>query len=184
MANYCSNHVTFTGKKEDIERLHIRFKRYNECDYFTHFAEMVLGKPLSSIIDGEFDTYAYGTKWWDFELRLEHDGLIVSGDSAWSPPLQLIAEITKVFDVEAHGDYYECGMDFAGDYSAHDGVLDDNEMTCFEYDLLCDKDYAIERLIEDINDETYDLEYVEDAFKKHLTEDEWNQVLTETKNNG
>jgi hypothetical protein len=180
MANYCSNHVTFTGKKEDIETLYQRFQKYDECEYFTHFAEMVLGKPLSPL--DELYGYAYGTKWWDFELRLEHDDLIVSGDSAWSPPLQLIAEITKVFDVEAHGDYYECGMDFAGDYSAHDGVLDDNEMTCFEYDLLSDKDYAIGRLIEDINDETYDLEYVEDAFKKHLTEDEWNQVLTETNN--
>ena len=142
---------------------------------------MVLGKPLSSV-DDKFDGYAYGTKWWDFELRLEHDDLIVSGDSAWSPPLRLITEITKVFDVEAHGNYYECGMDFAGDYSAHDGVLDDNEMTCFEYDLLSDKDYAIGRLIEDINDETYDLEYVEDAFKKYLTEEEWNEVLTETNN--
>jgi hypothetical protein len=145
---------------------------------------MVLGKPLSSIIAGEFDTYAYGTKWWDFELelRLEHNELTVSGDSAWSPPLQLIAEITKVFKVRAEGSYYEPGMDFAGNYTAEDGDLEDNEMTCFEYDLLSDKDYAIQRLIEDINDETYELEYIEDEFKKYLTEEEWNQVLTETKN--
>ena len=183
MANYCSNNVTFTGKKEDIETLYQRFQKYNECEYFTHFAEMVLGKPLS-LVDDKFDGYAYGTKWWDFDIRLGEDELTISGDSAWAPPLQLIAQITKVFDVEAYGDYYECGMDFAGDYSAHDGVLDDNEMTCFEYDLLSDKDYAIERLIEDINDETYELEYAEGEFKKHLTEDEWNQVLTETKNNG
>jgi hypothetical protein len=183
MANYCDNHVTFTGKKEDIETLYQRFQKYDECEYFTHFAEMVLGKPLSPV-DGPFDGYTYGTKWWDFELELglEHNELTVSGDSAWSPPLQLIAEITKVFDVEAHGDYYECGMNFAGDYSAHNGVLDDNEMTCFEFDLLSDRNYAIGRLIEDINDETYELEYAEGEFKKYLTEDEWNEVLTETKN--
>jgi hypothetical protein len=183
MANNCDNYVTFTGKKEDIETLYQRFQKYNECDYFTHFAEMVLGKPLSPV-DDKFDGYAYGTKWWDFSiLDLGDSSLNIQGDTAWSPPLRLIAEITKVFDVEAHGNYYECGMNFAGDYSAHDGVLDDNEMTCFEYDLLSDKDYAIERLIEDINDETYELEYAEDEFKKHLTEDEWNRVLTETNKN-
>jgi|694.fasta_scaffold131971_2 hypothetical protein len=181
MANYCSNHVTFTGKKEDIETLYQRFQKYDECEYFTHFAEMVLGKPLSPV-DDQFNGYAYGTKWWDFDVTLQDDELVVSGDSAWSPPLQLIGEITKVFDVEAHGDYYECGMDFAGDYSAQHGVLIDNEMTCFEYDLLQERNYAIDKLIEDINDETYELEYAEGEFKKHLTENEWNQVLTETNN--
>jgi hypothetical protein len=55
-------------------------------------------------------------------------------------------------------------------------------MTCFEFDLLSDRDYAIGRLIEDINDETYELEYAEDEFKKYLTEEEWNQVLTDTNN--
>jgi len=181
MANYCSNHVTFTGKKEDIETLYQRFKKYDECDYFTHFAEMVLGKPLSPV-DDQFNGYAYGTKWWDFDVTLQDDELVVSGDSAWSPPLQLIGEITKVFNVSAEGNYYECGMDFAGYYSAEDGVLIDNEMTCFEYDLLSDKDYAIGRLIEDINDEMYDFDYAESKCKEYLTEDEWNQVLTETNN--
>jgi hypothetical protein len=182
MANYCDNYVTFTGKKEDIERLHIRFKRYNECDYFTHFAEMVLGKPLSSIIDDEFDTYAYGTKWWDFDVTLQNDELIVSGDSAWSPPLRLIAEITKVFKVRAEGNYYEMGMDFAGMYTAVQGNIHNTEMTCFEYDLLQDRSYAVERVIGDLNDEMYELEYAEDHLKQHLTEEEWNEVLTKTNN--
>ena len=183
MANYCNNNVTFTGKKEDIETLYERFSKYDECDYFTHFAEMILGKPLSEV-DECFDAYKYGTKWWDFELRLGEGEMTVSGDSAWSPPLRLIAEITKVFDVEAYGDYYECGMGFAGDFSAHDGVLDDNEMTCFEFDLIQDREYAIQRLIEDIQDGCNDIEYAEDELKQHLTEEEWKQVLTETNNNG
>jgi len=183
MANNCDNHVTFTGKKEDIETLYQRFQKYDESEYFTHFAEMVLGEPLSDISTSDW-SYSYGTKWWDFELELglEHNELTVSGDSAWSPPLQLIAEITKVFKVRAEGSYYEPGMDFAGNYTAEDGALEDNELTCFEYDLLSDRNYAIGRLIEDINDETYELEYAEGEFKKYLTEDEWNEVLTETNN--
>jgi hypothetical protein len=55
-------------------------------------------------------------------------------------------------------------------------------MTCFEFDLMQDREYTIQKLIEDINDETYELEYAEGEFKKYLTEDEWNQVLTETNN--
>jgi hypothetical protein len=182
MANNCDNYVTFTGKKEDIETLYQRFKKYDECEYFTHFAEMVLGKPLSPL--DELYGYAYGTKWWDFEVTLQDDELVVSGDSAWSPPLQLIGEITKVFNVSAEGSYYEMGMDFAGMYTAESGNLDDNEMTCFEYHLLQDRSYAVEQVIGDLNDEMYELEYVENNFKQHLTEDEWNQVLTETNNNG
>ena len=181
MANNCDNYVTFTGKKEDIETLYQRFKKYDECDYFTHFAEMVLGKPLSPV-DDQFNEYAYGIKWWDFDVTLQDDELVVSGDSAWSPPLQLIGEITKVFNVSANGSYYEMGMDFAGDYSAQHGVLIDNEMTCFEYHLLQDREYAIEQLIGDINDEMYDFDYAESKYKEHLTEDEWSQVLTETNN--
>jgi hypothetical protein len=181
MANYCDNYVTFTGKKEDIETLYQRFKKYDKCEYFTHFAEMVLGEPLSDISTFEW-VYSYGTKWWDIDVTLQDDELVVSGDSAWSPPLQLIAEITKVFNVSAEGSYYEMGMDFAGMYTAESGNLDDNEMTCFEYHLLQDREYAIEQLIGDINDEMYDFDYAESKCKEYLTEDEWSQVLTETNN--
>jgi len=38
------------------------------------------------------------------------------------------------------------------------------------------------RVIGDLNDEMYELEYAEEHLKQHLTEDEWNQVLTETNN--
>jgi hypothetical protein len=55
-------------------------------------------------------------------------------------------------------------------------------MTCFEYDLTEDRGYTIERLIADINDGTISHDYAKDKCKQLLTEDEWNEVLTETKN--
>ena len=182
MANYCDNYVTFYGDQKDLETIDERFKRYREHDYFTNFAEMVLGKPIGD--RGTFEwAYSYGTKWWEFEIQDLGDGYLnIQGSSAWSPPLRLIAEITKVFNVSAEGTYYESGCDFAGNYTAEGGNLEDNEMTCFEYDLLQDREYAIERLIDDLNEEIYDLEYVEDNLKPHLNEEEWNQVLTETNN--
>lgn len=182
MPNYCDNNVTFYGDQKDLEIINERFSRYREHDYFTNFAEMVLGKPISDYSTFEW-AYSYGTKWWEFEIQDIGEGYLnIQGPSAWAPPLRLIAEITKVFNVSAEGNYYESGMDFAGMYTAEDGNLNDNEMTCFEYDLSCDREYAIDRLIEDLNDEIYDLEYVENNFKQHLTDDEWNHVLTDTNN--
>jgi len=183
MANYCDNSVTFYGDQKDLETINERFNRYREHDYFTNFAEMVLGKPLTDEIT--FDSaYSYGTKWWEFEIQDIGDGYLnIQGSSAWSPPLRLIAEITMVFKVRAEGSYYEMGMDFAGIYTAEGGNLNDTEMTCFEYDLLQDREYAIERVISDLNEEIYELDYADEHLKQHLTDDEWNQVLTETNNN-
>ena len=183
MPNYCDNYVTFYGDQKDLEIINERFKRYREHDYFTNFAEFVLAKPLTDANTFEWG-YSYGTKWWEFEIQDIGEGYLnIQGSSAWSPPLQLIAEITKVFKVRAEGTYYEPGMDFAGNYTAEGGNLNDIEMTCFEYDISCDREYAIDRMIEDLNDEIYDLEYVENNFKQHLTDDEWNKVLTDTNNN-
>ena len=180
MANYCTNYVTLYGNQEDLKTIDERFSRYSEFDYFTNFCEMVLGKPIS---EDNFDGYQYGTKWWELDIVDLGDGsLNIQGCSAWNPPLQLIAEITKVFNVRAEGDYYESGNNFAGIYVAKDGVLNDNEMTCFEYDLTEDRGYTIERLIADINDGTISHDYAKDKCKQLLTEGEWNQVLTETKN--
>lgn len=183
MPNYCDNYVTFYGDQKDLEIINERFSRYREHDYFTNFAEMVLSKPLSDGMTFE-SAYSYGTKWWEFEIADLGDGYLnIQGPSAWSPPLRLIAEITKVFNVRAEGSYYEMGMDFAGMYTAEGGNLNDTEMTCFEYDLLQDREYAIERVISDLNEEIYELDYADEHLKQHLTEDEWNQVLTETNNN-
>lgn len=182
MPNYCDNYVTFYGDQKDLEIINERFNRYLEHDYFTNFAEFVLGKPLTDANTFE-SAYSYGTKWWEFEIQDLGDGYLnIQGPSAWSPPLRLIAEITKVFKVRAEGNYYEMGMDFAGIYTAVQGNIHDTEMTCFEYHLLQDREYAVEQVIGDLNDEMYELEYAEEHLKKHLTEEEWNQVLTETNN--
>ena len=142
MPNYCDNYVTFYGDQKDLEIINERFKLYDEHDYFTNFAEMVLGKPITDSINFE-SAYTYGTKWWDFEeLELKDGYLIIQGSSAWSPPLRLIAEITKVFN----------------------------------------RSYCVERVISDINDEVYELDYAEEHLKQHLTDEEWNEVLTETNN--
>lgn len=190
MANYCWNWAEITGSKETLDIIEERFKKYNDWQgTFTEFSRMVLGLdpnvvPEHETIDEMFNRiYTYGTKWWDLTLdRQSPDTLCISGDSAWSPPLQLLTMMTKVFDVKIEGEYSEPGCDFGGFYTIDEGVCDDNEMTYFEYELASDRENALNRLIEDMNEDFIDLEYAEKKYKQYLTDEEWNEVLTETTN--
>lgn len=123
MPNYCWNHVTITGNKKQLKKIKKKFDKYEESTYFTSFGDYVLdiGKindnydVIKNRYGNSFDTcYIYGTKWWDFEMELEGGCLTISGDSAWSPPVELIEEICKHYKVKAHMEYEECGCDFGG----------------------------------------------------------------------
>ena len=188
MANYCWNWVSIEGPKETLDIIEERFKKYDDWQgTFTEFSRMVLGLepdviPEHETVNEMFSRiYIYGTKWWSFEIeRGGEDWMNISGDSAWSPPIGLLTMMTKVFDVKINGEYSEPGCDFGGFYTMENGECEDNEMTYFEYELQSDRDNAISRLIDDINEEFFDLNYAEDNYKQYLTEEEWNQVLTET----
>lgn len=190
MANYCWNWAKITGPKETLDIIEERFKKYDEMqDFtFTEFSRMVLG--LDTEVVPEYETsnemfdriYTYGTKWWSFEIDRDDEWLELRGDSAWSPPLGLLTMMTEVFDVRIEGEYSEPGCDFGGFYTIENGECEDNEMTYFEYELESDRKEAIGRLIDQINEEWFDFKYAEDNYKKYLTEEEWNEVLTETTN--
>ena len=190
MANYCWNRALITGPKETLNIIEERFKKYDEMqDFtFTEFSRMVLG--LDSEVVPEHETvnemfsriYIYGTKWWEFEIDRDDEWLELRGDSAWSPPLGLLTMMTNVFDIRIEGEYSESGCDFGGFYTMENGECEDNEMTYFEYELASDRKEAIGRLIDQINEEWFDFKYAEKHNKPHLTDEEWNEVLTETTN--
>lgn len=190
MANYCWNRALITGPKETLNIIEERFKKYYEMqDFtFTEFSRMVLGLdpevvPEHETVNEMFSRiYTYGTKWWSFEIDGDDDWLELRGDSAWSPPLGLLTMMTNVFDIKIEGEYSEPGCNFGGFYTIENGECEDNEMTYFEYELVSDRKEAIGRLINDMNEEFIDMEYAEKHNKPHLTEEEWNEVLTEINN--
>ena len=190
MANYCWNWVSIEGPKETLDIIEERFKKYDDWQgTFTEFSRMVLGLdpevvPEHETVNEMFSRiYTYGTKWWEFEIeRVGEDCMNISGDSAWSPPLGLLTMMTNVFDIRIEGEYSEPGCDFGGFYTIENGECEDNEMTYFEYELVSDRKEAIGRLINDMNEEFIDMEYAEKHNKPHLTEEEWNEVLTEINN--
>jgi hypothetical protein len=181
MANNCWNYAVFSGDKDALDEIQERFSKYNETNYFTEFGDLVLKKEMQEDYSSlSFDEcYQYGTKWWDFNIDERTDNtLIISGDSAWSPPLELLRQISEVYNVTIEGEYNECGMDFGGFFVCEDGCLSDNSMTYFEYQLESDREWAINDLIDNVLD--WDEEFDEDAYPQ-LTQQEKEYIKEQLK---
>ena len=141
MPNWCYNNVDITATTEEGKDLLYRVSRAETADGFFE-----LFRPI-----GEWDRSTAIEKWgtkWDVEpLDVDYDGttLSTSFDSAWSPPIALYEYLVEQgFEVSAN--YYESGLDFAGEWTDGDdffleGVSDlarEDESTIGkrEYDIL------------------------------------------------
>ena len=158
MPNYCWNHVTIEGNTKQIDKIYKKLRKYKICNYFTAFGDFILGKgkiddDYEAIKDRHGDNfdniYVYGTKWWEFEMNMENDGndayLAISGDSAWSPPIELLRSVCKHFKVHAHIEYEEPGCDFGGEtFIEEDGSMDDRSYSYGEWRYICDPDHYIQ----------------------------------------
>lgn len=176
MANNCWNYAVLSGDKAALDEIQERFSKYNDFNYFIHFGDYVLKKETPTNTE---EYYLYGTKWWDFNIDERTDNtMTISGDSAWSPPLELLRQISEVYDVEIEGEYSESGCDFGGFFYCEDGCLDDNQMTYFEYQLESDREWAITDLID--NQLDWDEEFDEDAYPQ-LTQQEKEYIKEQLK---
>jgi hypothetical protein len=140
MPNWCSNHITIRGTNQrEISAIAEAMREGNFCASIIPTPED-LQREGSSTHGGEnaelydriraenlekhgysnwydFQVARWGTKW-DVEcqdVQVEDDGLTVSTyfDSAWSPPMGIVEELTdRGLQVTLH--YYEPGMGFVG----------------------------------------------------------------------
>ena len=141
MPNWCYNNVDITATTDEQKDLLDRVSRAETAD---GFFEMF--RPI-----GEWDYNVALEKWgtkWDVEpMDVDYDGTTLSSsfDSAWSPPVALYEYlVAQGFEVSAN--YYEPGMDFAGEWvdgeEFHlDGVADiarqdEDTIGKREYDIL------------------------------------------------
>lgn len=176
MANNCWNYAVLLGNKAVLDEIQERFSKYDDFNYFIEFGDYVLKKEVATSKD---EYYLYGTKWWQFNIDERTDNtLTISGDSAWSPPLELLRQISEVYNVTIEGEYNECGMDFGGFFYCEDGNLEDREMTYFEYQLESDREWAITDLID--NQLDWDEEFDEDAYPQ-LTQKEKEYIKEQLK---
>jgi|11_taG_2_1085331.scaffolds.fasta_scaffold15888_4 hypothetical protein len=132
MANNCWNWVSFNGDKKNLDKLEKVLKIYDKTNYFTEFGDIVLGRKPQDYKSQPFDFYyKYGTKWWDFDISRDSDtSLVINGDSAWSPPLELTKRISSAYKLEVQHEFEEAGNDFAGIHKYKNGeVLEQKDMT-------------------------------------------------------
>jgi len=167
MANNCWNWVSITGCKSSLDRIESKFKKYDQTDYFTEFGDIVLEKKTRQYKEQPFEFYYYyGTKWWDIDMdRNSDECLVISGDTAWSPPLELMKRVSRRYQVEVLHEFEEPGCDFAGVHTYKNGeVIDRKDYTYDEYRYIDNYESWWDDMIDRINDNPYDTweEFVED----------------------
>ena len=182
MANYCSNWVSFSGKKEDLQKLHdaLRYaeslnpENYGLIWYETFYAALGLDVPSE-----QTDVYdEFGSKWLDIqELDLGEISLRLLGNSAWSPVVPFVHKLCKKFNLTASGEYDECGSDFGGFYEINEyGTLRDDMYNYISYRYLSE---GLEGVISELT--FYDaieekIERLNEA-KAFMSEEHYNEML-------
>ncbi len=139
MANHCFNFVQITGNEEILKEISERLDTYQKFNYISNFFDYVLNKtadiPSKPADKSRLDYTHYGTKWWDLDIEGVVEGsLIITGDTAWAPPLLFVEELCQQYDLCATHEYEEPGMDFAGIANfGPEGEMDHKQMTFSEY---------------------------------------------------
>lgn len=139
MPNWCQNTASFyNSDKSQLNRIVESIKTESLFNEFV---------PLIEDDDIDVAKIKWGTKWDvynPYELLVTEEKIVVSFDTAWSPPIQFYREMTaQGFIVDAM--YYEDGIGYCGEYtSAEDDV---------EYSILGDSSWVEENIPKHINEE-------------------------------
>ena len=107
-----------------------------EADKAEHYA-LVKQAERAKAETGYADWYTWanlnwGTKWsmdvvsYTYDMEREPEAIYISGNTAWSPPIELLEKISQKFGVKVSISYVEEGMDFIGASVIIDGVVHDS----------------------------------------------------------
>lgn len=127
MANNCYNYIQITGEKTEI-------KEFSEMLKLDKTKGQDSGTDIYENLCEIFDRQRDDARWFEMDIHEfydDQDEIIISGDSAWSPCLEIFTRISEKFtSFQIRYEYEEMGCDFAGYANITDGNCDDN---CFKY---------------------------------------------------
>ena len=173
MANYCNNHIEFTGTSDRVNALRegfVKLSKDSESKTFTEACDKLFG--LQPSPTAQYDHY--GTKWFDFTIELVSDcwdesvegfedtpitycSIVISGDSAWNPPEKLTQELCRAYRVRARHEYEEPGCDFAGITTFdEEGDYDQELYTYNEFKYKYNQDFWWDDMVYLIEAQSYD----------------------------
>jgi len=130
MPNYCDNRITISVEYEMhrylLDELEQEIKTKNE------FLNVLRPMP-SEGVGNEWRSDNWGTKWeMDFTVTRMEDDLIITGTTAWCPPvLALKYYQDKNPNVSIHCLYFEGGMCFCGHTTFEPGVMTEKHISDF-----------------------------------------------------
>jgi hypothetical protein len=182
MANDCWNWVCFTGKKEDLQRLHegLRIAESLNAEnggllwYETFYVALDSEPPEQTV-----DVYdEFGSKWLDIhDINLSDDSLEFSASSAWSPTSQFFLKLSKVYNLNFESEFEECGNDFGGFFAGSNGeVTDDRTYTYVQYRWLISDFEGIDVDFQDFETEKEAIEYFS-SIRELCNPKQWTTVL-------
>ena len=142
MPNWCNNNINIYGDEGTISTLTSVLKGLKSNDYVF---QSLIGIPShmseADYKDKWYDTNIewFGTKWDisadEHAFTFGKEEISFSCETAWSPPIQFLENLCKMYKINAHIFYSEGGIGFAGqtDFIWTDGELDINDQ---EYGYL------------------------------------------------
>lgn len=144
MPNWCYNYIEVSGSPKQIGRISSVIqilKNSNEEDAKGRLFKSLIGlPPRLNPEDYETNWYEtnvewFGTKWDvnvdEFVQSISEDGIVMSGETAWSPPINFCVQLAEQYGVEVSMYYEEPGCDFCGKCTIHsDGTYQEED---YEY---------------------------------------------------
>ena len=142
MPNWCNNSINIYGDEGTISTLTSVLKGLKSNDYVF---QSLIGIPShmseADYKDKWYDTNIewFGTKWDisadEHAFTFGKEEISFFCETAWSPPIQFLENLCKMYKINAHIFYSEGGIGFAGqtDFIWTDGELDINDQ---EYGYL------------------------------------------------
>jgi hypothetical protein len=132
MPNWCDNTISITGDRVRINNLWSSMKDENgdPC--------LMSACPIPEEHEENWFDWCiknWGTKWPmdPYSIDKGDTWISVSGVTAWGPPLELLAFISRNWEVRCEIGFSEPGMDFAGFAVFSGGVMSISESSISEY---------------------------------------------------
>lgn len=182
MPNWCYNNLTITGDEKNLKRIKFHLEDIEKKDESSPGVFMALVGRDQSIELNEYNHggwyYANINYWgckWDVSynesgVEYSDDSITMSFQSAWSPPINFIQHLGRLFNVQCELYYEESGCDFCGkSYFDNENGLTEDDYTYNEGRYVFDKDSFFESIDGDIEylieaDEDVTFESVKEMF--------------------
>lgn len=141
MPNWTTNILCVEGNTNDVQDFTNKIKATTHEQEYTILSNIVPMPPTEDEDNWyEWNTTNWGTKWQDCDTILVSSGdnsATFRFDTAWSPPVEGIAKVSKAFpNLTFILSYQEMGMGYVGSAGYKDGLLSE----CSSENITCERE--------------------------------------------